>query len=199
MIRAAIAVSFLIACGRGEATPGPSPTPTPTHSSAEDSAMPRTTLSWRSHTVAGHGLALDVPTDADVTEADAAGFHNVSLIRPTLELSVWIGKDMSLAWWRGRFGGRDATLGAEASATICGRPGARQEVTVAAEHASGLVPGQDGAIGHVEHDLPARIHVAVSGTTKAGVSFVASWIVEAPQRDALRADEDHFLASLRCD
>lgn len=161
--------------------------------------MPRTTLTWRPHAVAGHGLSLDLPADAVVREADAAGFHNASLERPPITLSVWIGKDMSLAWWRGRFGGRQAAIGNEASATICGRTGAKQEVAVGEERATGFFPTGDGGIGHIYANTPAQVHVAVSTTTSAGVPFVASWVVAADQRDALRADEDHFLASIRCD
>lgn len=160
--------------------------------------MSRPTLTWRAHAVTGAALAFDLPADARVAEADADAFHNLAATRASLTISAWIGKDMSLAWWRGRFGGTGASLGAESAATICGRAGARQEVAVPARSATGLVP-QAGGVRQVDERTPAQVQVAVSGTTRAGVPFVVAWIVDADQRDALRADEDHFFASLRCD
>lgn len=159
--------------------------------------MSSTTLAWRSHSIAIGGVSLDLVDGQPILEGDAAGFHYVSQAHPPVQLDVWIGPNMSLAWWRGRFGSRDATIGPESVVTVCGRSARRQEVSVPEQHAVGLVPTDTG-LGHVEAATPAELHVAIAGTAASGTPFVVSWRVEATQRDALRSDEAHFLASISC-
>lgn len=164
--------------------------------------MASKTLSWRSHTptIAGAAtdLSLDVIDGVPVGEGDIGSFHYVSQTRPPVRIDVWIGPDVSLAWWRGRFGSRSPTLGSESAVTLCGRSGRRQEVSVPAQQATGLVPGDDGAVGHLNAATPPEVYVAFAGTTANNAPFVVAWRVAADQRDALRADEAHFLSSIRC-
>jgi hypothetical protein len=149
------------------------------------------------HTLATGGVSLDLVDGPAIAEGDAAGFHYVSQAHPPLQLDLWLGPGISLAWWRGRFGSRNAAIGPETRLAVCGRAGRRQEVSAPEQHATGLVPSGD-ALGHVEDITPAELHIAISGTTSSGTPFVVAWRVNAGQRDALRGDEAHFLGSLRC-
>lgn len=163
--------------------------------------MPSLTHRWRTHSIEKLGISFDVVEGAEVREGQAG---ELAYLQQDLQhdkpvaIAMWSGKDTTLAWWRGRFGGRRAVLGPETVTTICGRPGARQEVSVPEERATGAFRGSDGRIGHIPHRVPPQVHVAVAGTTPTGTPFVVTWVVDAGQRDALRADEDHFLASIRC-
>jgi len=163
--------------------------------------MASQTLSWRSHTptIAGAAadLSLDVVDGIPVGEGDIGSFHYVSQTRPPIQLDLWIGADISLAWWRGRFGSRSPTLGPESAITLCGRSAARQEVSVPAQQATGLMPG-DAGLGHMHVSTPPEVHIALAGTTASRAPFVVAWRVAADHRDALRADEAHFLSSIRC-
>ena len=159
--------------------------------------MSSNTLIWRSHSIAIGGVSLALVEGQPILEGDAAGFHYVSQAHPPVQLDVWIGPDMSLAWWRGRFGSRNAAIGPESVVTVCGRSARRQEVSVPEQNAAGLVPTETG-LGHVEAATPAELHIAIAGTTVAGTSFAVSWRVEATRRDALRGDEAHLLASISC-
>lgn len=92
-----------------------------------------------------------------------------------------------------------ADTGARVGAlTPCGGPGTRQEVLAPAQHATGIVQGDSGEIGHLHSDTPSEVHVALAGTTANNTPFVVAWRVATQQRDSLRADEAHFLSSIRC-
>jgi hypothetical protein len=156
-----------------------------------------TKLVWRRHTLAVGGVSLDLVEGSTIAEGDAAGFHYVSQAHPPVQLDLWLGPDISLAWWRGRFGGRKALIGPEISFRVCGRPARRQEVSVLDQHATGLVPNGD-QLGHIEQDTPSEVHIAITGATGAGVPFVVSWRVDAGEQDSFRGDESHFLESLHC-
>jgi hypothetical protein len=167
----------------------------------QDSKMPSMTR-WRSHTptIAGAtaGLTFDVVDGAPLGEGDIGSFHYVSQTSAPIQLDVWLGPDISLAWWRGRFGSRAPILGAESAISVCGRPGMRQEVSVPAEQATGVQPTADGSIGHIHSETPPEVHVAIAATTASGTPFVVAWRIPADRREALRADEAHFLSSIRC-
>jgi hypothetical protein len=195
-----IAVALVVATCRGEAVDrGPVRVPTPI---PQDSSMPSTILRWRSHTptIAGAaaGVSLDVVDGVAVAEGDIGTFHYVSQTSSPIQVDLWIGPDISLAWWRGRFQSRNPTLGAETAVTLCGATGARQEVSVPAQEAIGLVADENGHIGHVGSSVPPEVHVALAGVSARKTPFVVAWRVAADQRDALRADELHFLSAIRC-
>ena len=164
--------------------------------------MASKTLSWHGHTptIAGKAaeISFDVIDGVAVAEGDIGSFHYVSQTRAPVQIDVWIGPDMSLAWWRGRFGSRSPTLGPESAVTLCGRPATRQEVSVPAQQATGVVQADSGEIGHLHSSTPPEVHVALAGTAASGTPFVVTWRVVAERRDSLRADEAHFLSSIRC-
>src|SRR6185295_3001912 len=61
-----------------------------------------------------------------------------------------------------------------------------------------IVQGDSGEIGHLHSLTPSEVHVALAGTTANNTPFVVAWRVATQQRDSLRADEAHFLSSIRC-
>lgn len=198
LLAAALGVAACCGGTRDPGTAGPTPIP----SIPQDSTMPSTTLRWRSHTptIAGApaGISLDVVDGTSVSEGEIGSFHYVSQTSPPVQLDVWLGPDISLAWWRGRFGSRAPTMGAESTVSVCGRPGVRQEVSVPAQQATGVHRTADGSIGHMQSEMPPEVHVAIAGTTGSGTPFVVAWRVAGDRRAALRADEAHFLSSIRC-
>jgi hypothetical protein len=157
-----------------------------------------TATRWQPHTIAAHGLTIEL---VDAHPPASGGGPEQEFLVQRLETGVAalrIGPAITLAWWRASVGAA-LPFGPERAVTVCGRPGARQEVSAPADVATGLVPDPGGSgFGHIEQRTPARIHVAVAGTTARGTPFVATWTVDAERRDALRADEDHFFASIRC-
>lgn len=155
------------------------------------------TLRWRPYSIAKLGLTIDVVEGATVDERDAGPLHVVQQFHPGFQLGTWLGPEVTLAWWRGRFQ-PTAALGPESSIQVCGRPAHRQEVTTAADTATGGFTTPGGGIAERTSQTPARVHVAVAGTTSAGIGFVVSWVVDRDMRDRLRGDEDHFLASIAC-
>jgi hypothetical protein len=160
--------------------------------------MLRTTLAWRRHSIATGSLALELLEGPPIQESDVAGFHVVSQVRAPLQLDVWVGPSVSLAWWRERVGAPAAVFGPEAPTTVCGRAARRQEVAVPEQTAVGLFATDNGTESR-EQRAPALVHVAIAGTSVAGNQpFVVSWTVEAAHRDKLRGDEAHFLASMQC-
>ena len=154
------------------------------------------TLHWRSQPLAKLGLTIDVVDGTAVDERDAGAVHALQQFHPRFQLGAWLGKDASLAWWRNRFLPA-AKVGPETALQVCGRPAHRQEVTAPAESATGSFPTPSGIEERASTTL-ARVHVAIAGTTAAGLGFVVSWVVDADQRDAMRTDEDHFIASITC-
>jgi hypothetical protein len=154
-------------------------------------------LRWRPQPVATVGLTIDVVDGTPIDEGNIGPLHSLLQFHPKLQIGVLVGKPSTLAGWRRRFL-PTATIGPEAPIKVCGRPGHRQEVRTAAESATGGFPTPDGRIEERTITTPARVHVAIAGATAAGVEFVVNWVVDADQRDAMRADEDHFLASITC-
>lgn len=152
------------------------------------------TTSWRARAVAGYGIKIDLLDGEEPIEGESAGQHFVIQRRDGVGVELRIGSTATLAWWRTTFGERKLELGAETSVTVCGRSGGRQEVLVPEVTATGFMASGH----HIESRTPAKVHIAVSCRTNAGTPFVASWIVDADKRDALRADEDHFFESIRC-
>lgn len=199
MTRFLMVVALVAACNHTTGdTPSPKPTtapsdaPHPTHSDA-----PMSTRTWQPHTLANLGLTVSVLDGVAVDERDLGDIHAVTQHAPSLDVLVYAGKTMSLAWWRNRFQ-PTAKLGPETAVQVCGRPGHRQEVTAAADSATGVFGKQGSGVIERTVTTPARVHVAIDGTTSAGVGFVVSWVVDADQRDAMRADEDRFLTSITC-
>ncbi len=186
-----VVLAVVVACTRGGDPPRSMQATTA--STPGDSTM---TLRWRSQPIAKLGLTVDVVDGTAVDERDAGAVHALQQFHPKFQLGVWLGKDASLAWWRNRFLPA-ATLGPETALQVCGRPGYRQEVSSPAESATGSFPTGSGMEERTTM-TPARVHVAIAGTTAAGLGFVLSWVVDADQRDAMRADEDHFIASITC-
>lgn len=158
-----------------------------------------TSTSWRARTIAEHGMTIDFVDGIEPAEGEGGGQHFVIQRRDGAVAALRIGADMTHVWWRTNFGERKIAFGAESVVRVCGRDGKRQEVAVPAETATGIVPASNGNIGHVEERTPATVHVAVSGSTASGTPFLLIWSVPADRRDALRADEDHFFGSVRCD
>jgi hypothetical protein len=195
-----IAFAIGVAACRGEASDrGATRVPIPV---PQDSSMSSKTLRWRSHTptIAGAvaGVSLDVVDGSPLAEGDIGTFHYVSQTSPPIQIDLWIGPDISLAWWRGRFGSRNPTLGAETAVTVCDRTGTRQEVSVPAQQAIGIVSNEKGNLGHVTSAVAPEVHVALAGTTANSTPFVVAWRVSADQRNALHADELHFLGAIHC-
>lgn len=156
-----------------------------------------TSLPWRRHAITVSGISLEVVDGPLVLEGDAADFHYISQAHGQVGLDVWLGKTITLAWWRGRFGARNAAIDSETAVAVCGRPALRQEARVPEQRATGAVL-TDGGIGHLESTTPAEVHVAIEAAAADGTPFVVSWRIEASRREALRGDEARFFASIRC-
>jgi hypothetical protein len=189
----------LVACGRGNdpGGGGSAPRPAQIDDASEDGKPMSLTQRWRSHAIDQVGLVFDIVDGIEVREGETDSFRYAQQDGP-VTVAMWSGKDITLAWWRGRFGGRRAKIDPETTITVCGRPGLRQEVFVEDDRATGAFRGSDDAIGHLEHRVPARAHIAIAGTTSTNTPFVVTWVVPVDRREALRADEAHFLASIRC-
>lgn len=157
-----------------------------------------TATSWRARTIAQHGISFDLVDGVEAAEGEGGGQQFVIQRNDGAVAAVRIGTDMTLTWWRTNFGERKLAFSAESTVRVCGRDGKRQEVSVPAETATGIVPAPTGGVGHIEKRTSAQVHVAVSATTSAGTPFVMTWVVPADRRDALRIDEDHFFGSVRC-
>lgn len=199
-MRLAIAWIVLAACGRTPADSGAStqrPNIAPITSHQDASSMSST--SWRTRAIANHGVSIDLVDGVDAVEGDGGGQHYVIQRRDGVVAAIRIGDEMTLAWWRANFGERKLAFNSESAIRVCGREAKRQEVSLPAETATGIVPGKNDLIGHVQQNTPAQVHVAVSATTASGNPFVMTWVVTADRREALRADEDHFFGSVRCD
>jgi hypothetical protein len=188
---------LLVACSRGASDAGPTPSPTPVRN-GDATTMASSNVVWRARTIAPHGLTIDFVDGAQISEGAGGDQHFAVQNHDAVLAAVRIGKTIDLAWWRASFGQRKLAFGAQTALVVCDRPATRQEVTVPAETATGLVPARDGGIGHIESQTPAEVHVAVAGTTATGTPFIATWVVAADRRDARRADENHFFASIRC-
>jgi hypothetical protein len=161
--------------------------------------MSTSNLSWRAYSITKLGITIDVVDGPDsLTEGGNGDLYYVIQNHGPIQLGIRGGKVVSLTWWRDNFGRRAVAFGPETAVTVCGRPARRQEASVPEERATGSFRGSDGKIGHMDHRVPPTIQVAIAGTTAAGVPFVAFWVVKPTQRAAMRADEDHFLASIRC-
>lgn len=192
--RCMIAAVLALAACRGKAADRATQAPTLT----QDATMSSKTLTWRSHTPTIAGISLDVVDGVPVGEGDIGSFHYVSQTSPSVQIDLWIGPDISLAWWRNRFGSRGATFGVESAVTVCGRSGLRQEVSVPAQQATGVQRTEGGNIGHLHSTTPSEVHIALAGFTANSAPFVVAWRIPAGRRDALRADEAHFFSSIRC-
>lgn len=160
--------------------------------------MPDASVRWKPHTIAKHALSIDLIDGVEISEASVAEQDYVIQNHGPAQLVLRVGSAITLDWWRDQFGSRALAFQPIVATTVCGREGRRQEVTVPETRAVGSFRGSDGSIGHMSNRVGPRVHVAVAGTTTAGSPFVLAWNVDADQRDALRADEDHFLASIRC-
>jgi hypothetical protein len=187
-----VAFAVLAACTRGGDPPRSMQGPMT--STPQDSTM--ATLRWRPQPIATLGLTVDVVDGTAIDERDAGAVHALQQFHPRFQIGAWLGKDASLAWWRNRFLPA-AKVGPETPLQVCGRPAHRQEVSAPADSATGSFPTASGVQERTTR-TPARVHVAIAGTTAAGLGFVVSWVVDADQRDTMRADEDHFIASITC-
>jgi len=157
------------------------------------------TLVWRPYTITKLGITMDVVDGSDaLTEGGTGELYYVIQNHGSIQLGLRGGTTVSLSWWRDSFGGRSVVFGAETQVTVCGRLARRQEASVPEQRATGSFRGSDGKLGHRPHRVPPTTQIAIAGTTAGGTAFVAFWVVEPGQRAALRMDEDHFLASIRC-
>jgi hypothetical protein len=167
--------------------------------SVEDPLMIPTTFRWRATAIEGTGLTIDL-IDSDraaVMFGDLSAIHNMSQVHEPVQLDVWVGPAVTLAWWRGRFAGRDTTTTPVNPLEVCGRTAQLQSITVAAQRSTGLVLG-DTAHGHLDDHRVAEVHIAIAGMSPVGTGYVVSWRVQSSRRDALRRDEQHYLSSIRC-
>ena len=156
--------------------------------------MPAT--AWRTRSLSAHKLIIDLVDGIEPVVSESSLVQR----RDDGVDMVHVGADETLAGWRAGFGERPLAFGPDTPLTVCGRPGLRQEVTVPAETAIGIVASPQGGVGgHLHHETPAQTHVAVAGTTTAGVPFIATWTISVARRDARRADEDHYFGSIRCE
>jgi len=184
----------IAACGHSAGdTQAPVPTPA---ASPSDASIP-SGRAWRTYAISNLGVEVSLFDGVEIQDHDIGGLRAVSQHDAHVTLLVVAGASASLAWWRQRFAPA-AKLGTVTPVRVCGRAGQRQEVGAPAESATGMFATGRGRFEERTSDTPARVHVAIEGTTTAGASFVATWIVDAAHRDAMRTDEDHFLASITC-
>jgi hypothetical protein len=104
---------------------------------------------------------------------------------------------MNLPGWRARFETSQSQFGVEEQTTVCGRQATRQVGDVAPRAATGLVLSPTGDFSHIYESHPARVEVALA-FEYASQSILVGWSVEAMERDAWHAAEEHFFASIAC-
>jgi hypothetical protein len=159
---------------------------------------PQIPVTWRRHTIPALGLELDAFDGPPAAEGSEAGITYFVQTSGPVQLAIRAGAGQDLAGWRKLYDPpRQAAFGGEAGTTLCGRPSKRQEVTVEPVRATGGFIGPDGKAVTMEHDDPRTVHVAVASRV-GGQPFVAVWSVDAAQREAYRAAEEHFFVSIRC-
>lgn len=160
--------------------------------------MSQMPVTWRRHTVAALGLELDAFHGPTAAEGSAAGIIYFVQTSGPAQLSIRAGAGQDLVGWRKIYGPPcQAAFGDEASTTLCGQTAKRQEVTVEPMQATGGFIGPDGKAVTMEHNDPRMVHVAVASRI-GDQPFVAVWSVNGAQREAYRAAEEHFFASIRC-
>jgi len=160
--------------------------------------MVTATLPWTTTAVAALDLELAVMSDVTPTEGVAGELVYFHAAHGPVTIDVWSGPGQDLAGWRARLVNRKPRHGPETASTLCGRPALRQESAAAEETATGSYRAPSGDIGHLAHRVPPQVHVALAGTTTSGAPLLVVWSVAADARDALRGDEAHFFAALRC-
>ncbi len=145
---------------------------------------------WRRVVLADSGLSIETPGDRD-PEHDPNENDTVLNDRiPHVAFSVFVGKGVSLASWQAHGHSAPGTA-VSGQATICNET---VETFVASQ------PAQT-----VEVFGPSNHHEGLAGSTTvtvafthAGVGVIAQWAVDTDQREALRAAEERFFASIRC-
>jgi hypothetical protein len=176
----------------------------------------------------GPGVSFDAMTGAEVTGGDMNGIAYMRQEKPPVAISIWNGGDRTIDAWR-RGLGKNTELTPEVSVDVCGRKGIRQEARLAggrvqvggggASMAPDLLrdltapdadqpkapeppplppPPSPTQAEKRWRDIPPRTIVVLAFLGKNGPT-IASWTVETAQRDAFKAAEDHFFASLRCE
>ena len=163
----------------------------------ESKAADQVELSWKRHRLVDIGLELDLLDGPPVSEGAAGGITYAIQQDRGVKIRVASGPGSDLAGWRGFYPSQAKRFGGESVVTVCGTTGRRQEAEVAPESATGIYQDPDGKIGHIYHDEPAVVSVAVAFAVR-GQPVLVEWAVPAADRERYRAGEKHFLASITC-
>lgn len=161
-------------------------------------AAPAAPIRWTPHVIDGHGLWIELAADTPITDGDYAGAHYAWQRRGPVFARAALGPAATLDRWRADLGERTLTF-TETTVKVCLHDATRMETATPAETAEGYAPAPPGAgSGHmIMARTPARVHVAI-GVMSGRQPLLLEWVVDADQREAHRADEQHFFASLRC-
>jgi hypothetical protein len=189
---ATFAASLAVACAAMPQSAGHPP------ASNKDAPMGNSTLQWQPHTSELLGLSLDLPAGAKAEEGSAGELRYLLARSGDVRVGAWIGPGQDLSGWRARLVNREPRVTIESAATLCGRPARRQEAALSPEQATGATRDSAGSLREVEHRVPAQVEVAVAGSLANGTAVLVAWTVVSDRRDAHRADEEHFIASIRC-
>lgn len=153
---------------------------------------------WRHLDLPALRIALDVFDGGDEpVQGEAGGIVWLLQEHGPVRLGAWSGPGMDLPGWRARFAAAQPQLGRAEPAAVCGRPAARQVAIVRPFAATGLVREPGGALGHVLAS-PAQTAEIACAFEHAGRPVLVAWSVALGERDAWRASEEHFFASVVC-
>jgi hypothetical protein len=147
-------------------------------------------------TIDAIGVALELFGDAEVTRWEGGLLQ----FAPPVEIGLWYGDGQTLERWRA---GAESTwpgltCAEERTVTLCGVPGRLLEVRIpAGAPAEGGFSTPGGAMEFRRVQAPAKTAV-VAAFAHRGTPILLSWTVEADRREALRAAEERFFASLSC-
>jgi hypothetical protein len=142
------------------------------------------------------GLELELLDGAEVTRWDG-GLLQFS---PPVEIGLWYGDGQTLQRWRA--GAESAwpgvTFAAERDEALCGAAARVIEARIpAGEAAEGGFTTPEGGLELRTQQAPAKTAV-VAAFVHRGTPILLSWTVAADRREALRAAEERFFASLSC-
>jgi hypothetical protein len=147
-------------------------------------------------TIDAIGVELELFGDAEITRWEGGLLQ----FAPPVEIGLWYGDGQTLDRWRA---GAESTwpglsFAEERSVALCGVPGRRVEVRIpagAAAEGGFATPGGELELRRVQ--APAKTAV-VAAFVHRGTPILLSWTVVTDQREALRAAEERFFASLSC-
>lgn len=196
----ALALVGALGCGRGRSAP-PEPTSGDAPRSGGDNVSSSAAAShqWSRHPVDELGLTVDVLADLAVSTGAAGGIHYLIQSHGPLKLGLWWGPGRNLEAWRGFYGPpRAIALGPETAITVCGVAARGQTGEVeAGPDATGLVPGDDGKVGHLPSPQPALRSNALAFELN-GTPVLAEWAVEREAGPEWAAAGAHFFESIAC-